>query len=78
MDTEKMGKKKGRKSSLTLYRSSKQFHVKNPVQNNCVQAKHDPNDHADDHGNVPTTSKHKMHTTCQVQTTCSMSKMAVA
>ena len=35
-------------------------------------------DHGDDHGIVPTTSKYKMHTTCEVQTTCSMSKMAVA
>ena len=35
-------------------------------------------DHGDDHGNIPTTSKYKMHTTCGVQTTCSMLKIAVA
>ena len=81
MDTEKTWKKKGRKSSVTLYRQSQQFHVKNPLQSQCVQAKHDAvphHDHVDDHGNILTTSKYKMHTTCEVQTTCSISKMAVA
>ena len=54
---------------------------KNPLQSQCVQTKYDTiphHDHGDDQGNISTTSKYKMHTTCEVQTTSSMSKMAVA
>ena len=35
-------------------------------------------DHGNNHGNVPTTSKYKMCTTCGVHMTSSMSKNAVA
>ena len=63
MDTGKTWKKKRKKSSLTLYRRSQ---------------KHDDaadHDHGDNH---VTTSHYKMCTTCGAQTTCSMSKIAVA
>ena len=53
---------------------------KNPLQSQHVQSKHDDvphHDHGDDHGNIPTTSKYKMHIS-GVQTTCSMSKITVA
>ena len=78
MDTEKTQKKKGKKSSLTLYRRSEKFHVTHPTRSKVAHTKHDDaanDDHGDNH---VTTSHYKMHTTCGVQTTCSMSKIAVA
>ena len=77
MDTDKTRKKKGRKSSLSLYRSEK-FCVTHPLQSKAGDTKHDDATHqyhADDHV-IP--SKYKMQTTCGVQTTSSMSKIAVA
>ena len=78
MDTKKTHKKKGRKSSLSLYRRSEKFCITHPLQSKAGDTKHDDathHDHADDH---VTPSKYKMHTTCKVQTTSSMSKIAVA
>ena len=78
MDTEKTWKKEGKKSSLTQYRRSEKFHVTHPMQSKVAHTKHvyaTDHDHGDNHA---TTSHYKMHTTCGVQTTCSMSKIAVA
>ena len=74
MDMNKTCKKKGEKSSLSLYRRSVKFCVKHHLQSKAGHTKHDDaahHDHDDDH---VTTSKYKMHTTCGVQTTSSMSK----
>ena len=68
--------KEGEKSSLTLYRRSKKFPVKNPLQSKLVHTKHDDaTDHDDDDVNIPTTSKYKctqharfkQHVACQKQ-----------
>ena len=78
MDTNKTCKKKGRKSSLSLYRRSEKFHITHPLQSKAGDTKHDDEAHqyhADDH---VTPLKYKMHTTCGVQATSSMSKIAVA
>ena len=78
MDTEKTQKKKGNKSSSTLYRRSEKFGVTHPMQSKVAHTKHDDatdHDHGDNH---VTTSHYKMRTTCGVQTTCSMSSIAVA
>ena len=78
MDTDKTCKKKGRKSHLSLYRRSEKFCTTHPLQSKAGDTKHDDaahHDHADDH---VTPSKYKMCTTCGVQTTSSMSKIAVA
>ena len=73
MEMEISWKKKGRKSSLTLYRRSQQFHVKNK-HDTVAQNYHDNYGH----GNMPTTSKPTLQTTCGVQTTSSMAKLAIA
>ena len=78
MDTDKTCKKKGRKSSLSLYRRSEKFCITHPLQSKAWDTKHDDATHhdlADDH---VTPSKSKMRTTCGVQTTSSMPKIAVA
>ena len=51
--------------------------VTHPMQSKVAHTKHDDaadHDHGDNH---VATSHYKMHTTCEVQTTCSMSKIAV-
>ena len=80
METEKSQKKKGKQSSLSLYRRSGQFHQQNLIPSKVVHTKHldaTHHDHGHDHVS-PTTSEYKIRTTCGVQTTCSMFKMSVA
>ena len=63
MDTDKICKKKGKKSSLSLYRRSVKFRVKHHLQSKAGDTKHDDathHDHGDDH---VTPSKYKMCTT---------------
>ena len=70
---EKSQKKKRTKSWLTLYRRSQQFCVKNKKE----RVYH--NDHCEyEHGNMLTSSKPTLRTTCGVQTISSMAKIAVA
>ena len=78
MDMDKTCKKKGKKSSLSLYRRSAKFHVKHHLQSKAGHTKHDDATHHDNGDDHVTTSKYKMRTTCGVQETSSMSKIAVA
>ena len=78
MDTDKTCKKKGKKSSLSLYRRSEKFRVKHLLQSKAEHTKHDDAAHHDHGNDHVTTSKYKMCTTHGVQTTSSTSKIAVA